>query len=150
MTRFEHSVVIERPLDEVWDYVIEPANNSVWQSMVTEVRREPGVPVEVGTKVEEVLQFLGRRFDVTLEVTELEPRRRSTVRAAEGPVPMTGSYTFEAVGTSTRFSMEGETDAHGLFKLAEPVFARMARRDWEHSCQTLKDLLEAETSTASP
>lgn len=150
MTRFEHSVVIERPLDEVWDYVMEPANDPVWQTMVSEVRREPGVPVVVGTEIEEVLQFLGRRFDVTLEVTELQPRTRSSVRAAKGPVPMTGSYTFEAVDGGTRFSMEGETDAHGLFRLAEPVFARMARRDWDHSCQTLKELLEAGTATGAP
>jgi len=48
MTRFEHSVVIERPLDEVWDYVMEPANDPVWQAMVSEVRREAGAPVEAG------------------------------------------------------------------------------------------------------
>ena len=149
MTRFEHSVVIERPLDEVWDYVMEPVNDPVWQAMVSEVRREAGAPVEVGTEIEKVFQFLGRRFEVTLEVTELEPRRRSSVRSAKGPVPMTGSYTFEAVDSGTRFSLTGETDAHGLFKLGEPVFARMARRDWEHSCQTLKELMEA-GATGSP
>jgi len=149
MTKFEHSVVIERPLEEVWAYVMEPANDPVWQAMVTEVRREPGVPVEVGTEIEEVLQFLGRKFDVTLEVTELEPGKFSSVRAAKGPVPMTGSYVFESSGGGTRFSMVGETDAHGLFKIGEPVFARMARREWAHSCETLKDLLEAGAASAS-
>jgi hypothetical protein len=39
--------------------------------------------------------------------------------------------------------MTMETDAHGFFKLAEPVFGRMARRDVTTSCEHLKDLLEA-------
>jgi hypothetical protein len=39
--------------------------------------------------------------------------------------------------------MSMETDAHGFFKLAEPVFARMARRDVAASCEHLKDILEA-------
>jgi hypothetical protein len=39
--------------------------------------------------------------------------------------------------------MTMETDAHGFFKLAEPVFARMARRDLATSAEHLKDILEA-------
>ena len=39
--------------------------------------------------------------------------------------------------------MTMETDAHGFFRLAEPVFARIARRDMVTSCERLKDLLEA-------
>lgn len=150
MTRFEHSVLIERPLGEVWAYVMEPANDPVWQRMVVEVRRAAGAPVRVGTEIDEVLQFLGRRFDVTLQVTELEPMRRSSVRALSGPVPMSGSYAFEQADGCTRFSMQGEADAHGLFKLAEPVFARMARREWEHSCETLKELMEAGAAPWAP
>jgi hypothetical protein len=39
--------------------------------------------------------------------------------------------------------MTMETDAHGFFELAEPVLARMARRDIATSCEHLKDILEA-------
>ena len=72
--------------------------------------------------------------------------KRSAVKTVSGPVRMQGSYSFEPVDGGTRFSMEGETDAHGFFKLAEPVFARMVRRDWATSCENLKDVLEASDS----
>jgi len=147
VTTFQHSVVIERPLEEVWEYVIDPANDPVWQGMVTEVRSGGEEPLHVGSQIDEVFQFLGRKFDVTLEVTEHEPMSRSAVKASSGPVPMQGRYRFESVnGGATRFSIEGETDAHGLFKLAEPVFARITRREWDTSCKVLKDLLEARTT----
>jgi hypothetical protein len=37
----------------------------------------------------------------------------------------------------------GELDAHGAFKLAEPVFARITSRELEANLGHLKDLLEA-------
>jgi hypothetical protein len=150
MTKFAHSVMIKRPLEDVWAYVIEPANDPVWLGPVIEVRGGAGVPLEVGSEIQQVAQFLGRRFEVTLVVTEHEPMRRSSVRASASPVPVTGSYTFDPVDGGTRFSMEGETDAHGLFKLAEPVFARMARREWASSCEVLKELLEAGAKPGTP
>ena len=143
MTTFQHSVVIERPLEEVWDYVIDPANDPVWQGMVIEARSSAGEPMRVGTRIDEVVQFLGRKFDVTLEVTEHEPMKRSAIRASKAPVPMTGSYEFEPVDGGTRFTLQGETDAHGLFKLAEPAFARIARREWQTNLEQLKDVLES-------
>ncbi|CAN5127013.1 MAG: SRPBCC family protein [Nocardioidaceae bacterium] len=150
MTRFEHSVVIGRPIEAVWAYLIDPANNPAWQGPVIEVRRGAGVPLEVGSEIEEVMQFLGRRFDLTWVVTALEPMRRSAVRTSSGPVPMQGSYSFEPVADGTRFTLETEMEAHGFFKLAEPVFARMARREGTSSCEMVKELLEADATTVSP
>jgi uncharacterized protein YndB with AHSA1/START domain len=142
MTTFNHSITIDRPLEEVWEYVVDPANDPVWQGPVVEVLSGTEGPIEVGSEIQEVTQFLGRRFDITFEVTEHEPMTRSAVRSKAGPVAMQGTYRFEPVDGGTRFSMEGETNAHGLFKLAEPVFARMARREWATCCEQLKDILE--------
>ena len=93
MTKIEHSVVIGRPLKDVWTYVVDPAHNPVWQSPVSEVRPGAAVPLQVGSTFEEVMQFLGRRFDVTWTVTDYEPMSRSGVRMWAGPVPMQGSVT---------------------------------------------------------
>ena len=43
----------------------------------------------------------------------------------------------------TRFTALTDTDAHGFFKLAEPVFARLAERDFVANAERLKALLEA-------
>lgn len=145
MTRFEHSVVIQRPVDDVWDYVMETTNNPMWQGPMIEVRRPAGEPLELGSEIPEVASFLGRRFDLTLVVTEYEPRRKSAVRTSSGPVSLDGSYRFDAIDEgSTRFTTEAMVEAHGFFRVAEPVFAQLARREWESSCAALKDILEAE------
>ena len=143
MTKLQHTITIDRPVETVWDYVIDARNDPVWMSQVVEVGRGADQPLEVGLEIDEVVAFLGKRLAVTMLVTEHEPRRRSAIELKRTPVPGRGSYDLAAVNGGTRFTMSLETDAHGFFKLAEPVFARIARRDMVTSCERLKDLLEA-------
>ncbi len=143
MTKLQHTITIDRPLEEVWDYVIDARNDPVWMSQVVEVGRGADQPIEVGLEIDEVVSFLGKRLPVTMRVTEHEPRRHSAIELTRAAVPGRGSYDFAPAGDGTRFTMSLETDAHGFFRLAEPVFARIARRDIVTSCERLKDLLEA-------
>ncbi|MDP9293420.1 MAG: SRPBCC family protein [Actinomycetota bacterium] len=131
------------PVEDVWDYLMDSRNDVVWIPNVVEVGKGGDLPVEPGVEIEETYKFLGRQFPLTLKVTEHEPIRRSAVEVSGGPVPGRGSYDLAPDNGATRFTMTFETDAHGFFKLAEPVFARMARRDVITSCEHLKDVLEA-------
>ncbi|HEX6389973.1 MAG TPA: SRPBCC family protein [Solirubrobacteraceae bacterium] len=142
MTKLQHTITIARPVDEVWDYVMDARNDPVWHSQVVEVGRGADQPPAVGLELDEVISFLGKRMPVTLVFTEHEPKRRSAidVRAA---VPGRGAYDLAPDDGGTRFTMTVETDAHGFFRLAEPVFKRIAQRDVVTSCERLKDLLEA-------
>ena len=143
MTRIATSVTIDRPVDDVWSFAIDPRNDPVWQTNVIEVGRGADGPIETGTEIDETFTFLGRRFPVTLVVTDHQPPHRSAVSVSGAPVPGRGSYEFEPCEGGTRFTMTFEAEAHRLFKLAEPVFARLLRRDLAACCERLKDLLEA-------
>jgi uncharacterized membrane protein len=144
MTKIERSIVIERPVDDVWRFVHDWNNDPLWQTTLRESEQlTEGSPVAIGTRVREARQFLGVRVEVAWELTEYEPYRRSSIETASGPIPFSGSYLFESQNGGTRFTVAGELDAHGLFKLAEPVFARMTQRELETNLGHLKDLLEA-------
>jgi uncharacterized protein YndB with AHSA1/START domain len=142
MTKIEHAVTIGRPVQEVWDYLMDSRNDAVWITNVVEVGRGGDIPPAPGVEIEETYKFLGVRVPVVLTVTDHEPPTRSAVDV-RGLVAGRGSYRLDPVDSGTRLTMTMETDAHGFFKLAEPVFGRMARRDVTTSCEHLKDLLEA-------
>ena len=97
----------------------------------------------VGTTFLNVSQFLGKRLESTFEITEYEPNRRVSIKSTSGPIPLTGSTIFEEVEGGTKVSFEAEGDVGGLFKLAEPIVARTAQRQFEGNFLTLKDVLEA-------
>ena len=149
MTKIERSIVIRRPVDDVWDFVHDVANDRLWQTTLVESEQLTDGPMGVGTRVREVRQFLGLKLELAWEVTEFEPKRRSAIKGISGPVPLSGGYRLEPVDTGTRFTVSGELDAHGLFKLAEPVFARITSRELEANLGHLKDLLEAEREKAT-
>jgi len=143
MTKIERSIVIDRPVEEVWEFVHDTADNILWQTTLAESEKLTEGPMDVGTRVREVRHFLGLRIESTWEMTEYEPNRTSAIRGVSGPIPLSGSYRVEAFEGGTRFTVTGELDAHGVFKLAEPVFARIAGRELEANLGHLKDLLEA-------
>ena len=148
MTRIERSIVIGRPVGEVWEFVHDVANDRLWQTTLVESEQLTDGPMGVGTRVREVRNFLGLKVELAWEVTEFEPNRRSAIKGVSGPVPLSGGYLLEPVDGGTRFTASGELDAHGFFKLAEPVFARITARELDANLGHLKDLLEAESATA--
>jgi len=149
MTTIERSIVIGRPVDEVWGFVHDITNDALWQTTLAESEQLTDGPMGVGTRVREVRHFLGLRIELAWEVTEFEPYRTSAVKAVSGPVPLSGRYLLESLDAGTRLTVSGELDAHGLFKLAEPVFARITSRELEANLGHLEDLLEAASGDAS-
>ena len=100
--------------------------------------------VDVGTTFRNTSKFLGRQIESTYQVTENDPPHKQCVRITSGPLPGSGCYLYEpSDGGSTRFTQIFETEVGGFFKLAEPLVARVVRRQMETDMATLKDLLEA-------
>jgi uncharacterized membrane protein len=143
MTKIERSIVINRPIDDVFEFTHDLAKNPLWQTTLVEVELLTEGPMRVGASWKDVRRFLGKRIETVLELTEFEPSKSSAVKVVSGPVPFTGTYVYEPVDGGTRFTVTGELDAHGFFKLAEPVFARITARELEANLGHLKDLLEA-------
>ncbi len=66
-------------------------------------------------------------------------------KVTSGPVSgAEGGYTFESVDGGTRLTFVVEADTSGIIKLADPLVARMFKRQQETNLANLKDLLEAQ------
>src|ERR671917_1257327 len=143
--REEHTVVIERSVEEVFAFTTDPNNESLWQSTSLETEQTSEGEVEVGTTFRNTSKFLGRRIESTYQVTENDSPHKQCVRITSGPLPGAACYLFElADGGSTRFTQTFETEVGGFFRLAEPLVGRAIRRQTEADMATLKDMLEAE------
>jgi uncharacterized membrane protein len=148
VARAEHTVVIGRPADEVFEFLTDFSNVPSWQSGSIDVR-EPDGPLGVGTTYVQVLRFLGKRIETTLEVTEFEPGRRFALKALSGPVPFEVRHTLEPADgqEATRLRVELEGEPGGFFKLADALVERNAQRQIERDFSTLKGLVEARGAT---
>ncbi len=142
----EESVVINRPLQEVFDYVANRENLPEWSAPIQEVRKETQGPLlEEGARFTTVAKFLGRRFETPFEVSVHEPPRRHTDRSTGGPFPQEYTHIFEEVaGGGTRLTEVTDGEPGGFFRLAGPLLEIAVRRQFRADLETLKDLLEAQ------
>ena len=142
----EESVVINRPLQEVFDYVANRETLPEWSAPIQEVRKETQGPlVEEGARFTTVAKFLGRRFETPFEVSVHAPPRRHTDRSTGGPFPQEYTHIFEEVaGGGTRLTEVTNGEPGGFFRLAGPLLEIAVRRQFRADLDTLKDLLEAQ------
>jgi hypothetical protein len=142
MSRIERSIVIARPIDALFRYVHDPANDASWQTTLIESTQLDEGPVGVGTQIRERRRFLGIQVEMTKEVTEYEPPTRSSFRMVSGGAPMSGEYLLQSEGAATKLTAIGYVEPRGFFQWAEPLFTAMAGRELEASLGHLKDLVE--------
>jgi uncharacterized membrane protein len=143
MARVEASVVINRPLEEVFAFASNPENDMQWESDVSDVEQTSEGPMGVGATYRGVIHFLGQRLEWASEVTHFEPNERVHFKLAAGPLDLEESCTFEPVEGGTRVTVVYGGDPGGFFKLAEAVVVRMFQKQIEGNLANLKDVLEA-------
>jgi uncharacterized membrane protein len=145
--RFEASVEIERPVEEVFGYVADLENLPEWAGPVIEVRDiQIATPEQLrqGDRFTAVAKFLGRRFEAPCEVIDYLENRQFSFRSTGGPVPQEFTYLFEPTLEGTHLTQSVEAEPGTFFRLAGPLFEAAGRRQINNDLETLKDLLEAE------
>lgn len=137
------SIEIERPREEVAAFAGDPGNATSWYENIKSVEWETEPPVAVGSRMAFVAQFLGRRLAYTYEVLELVPGERLVMSTAQGPFPMTTTYTWEDTAAGgTRMTLRNAGEPSGFAKVGAPMMARAMRRANEKDLERLKTLLE--------
>lgn len=137
-------IVINRPLAEVAVYVGDPSNAPEWYRNIESVEWQTALPITVGSRMDFVAHFLGRRLAYTYEVVELVPNERLVMRTAQGPFPMETSYQWTAAGESaTRMSLRNRGEPSGFAGMAAPLMSAAMRRANQKDLSRLKTLLEA-------
>src|SRR5437867_4057671 len=75
MGRVQNSVRIDRPVSEVFAYVVDPSNTPRWNSTVL-ASTSSDASVRVGTTIRSRVRFLFREREIEAKVIALEPHSR--------------------------------------------------------------------------
>lgn len=135
MAAVDVETVIDRPMEVVCAYAGDPTNAPEWYVNIRSVDWQTPPPVEVGSRMDFVAQFLGRRIAYTYEVVELVRGQRLVMRTQQGPFPMETTYTWSPAGEGrTRMTLTNRGEPKGFAALSGPLMERAMRR------ATTKDL----------
>jgi hypothetical protein len=143
--------VIARPRAEVAAFAADPDNATAWYVNIKAVEWRTPPPLEVGSQIAFVAEFLGRRIEYTYEVREHLPGERFVMSTADGPFPMETTYTWEDAGDgATRMTLRNRGEPSGFSKVGAPLAARAMRRANTKDLRDLKALLEGRARPGAP
>jgi uncharacterized protein YndB with AHSA1/START domain len=139
MINIERSIVIDRPVEQVFAYVTDASKAPGWQGGVEAVE---GQASTVGSQYTEVRKFMGREMRSVLELTAFEPNARWAAKVVKGPVPYEVSIQFEPSDGGTRLTTRVDGEPTGFFKVAEGMVKGQLEKSIEEDIKRLKGILE--------
>jgi Polyketide cyclase / dehydrase and lipid transport len=151
--RIEGEIVIERPVDEVFDFVADARNEPRYNPRMLRAEKLTPGPVGLGTRFRDEFKSVGRPAEVTIEVVGYERPRRLTDSIHLSTMEIRGGLAFDPVPAGTRMRWSWELMPRGVFRLMTPVVAHIGRRQERRIWAGLKRVMEAQealSSTAAP
>jgi len=142
--KVEESIVINRPISDVFPFVSNFENLPQWESNFQKVKLLTATPTGVGTTYQCELKLPGQTATSKFEITEFEVNKKIAFEAEPaGPAKPNGSFRFETVPGGTKVTLLPRPEFRGFFKLLEPMMAGYVRKQNQAHLSTLKRILEA-------
>ena len=104
MAHAEKTVVINRPVESVFDFVLNGANNKLWRSSVLDIKPLDAVPYGVGSRFEQGLKGPTGRIPGDYALTEVRLNELIAFQVTAGPARPTGVYRFKRQDGATELT----------------------------------------------
>jgi carbon monoxide dehydrogenase subunit G len=141
--RLSTSLVVERPVEEVFRFLSNRENDPKWESQTVEVIKTSEGTIGAGTTWRQVTRILGQDMVGEIVFAEYKENEKITTKSRSGSIPVTARMTFRPVPAGTLLEVAIEVELGGLLGLAEPLAAAAFRRQLRSSFGNLKKLLES-------
>ena len=143
MIELEHSVVINRPVQEVFSYITEVKNLPTWMTELVDAKLTSKGHIGVGSTINTSVNLLGRQLENTQQLTEYELDSKFAIKSTSGPVHTEDEFIFKPDSDGTIVTRITKGELGGFLKLTEPLIVRMLDRQFDNNFANLKDLLES-------
>jgi carbon monoxide dehydrogenase subunit G len=143
--RFEGTTVVDRPIEQVFDFLADGTNDPKFSPRVLEIAKATDGPVGVGTVFKSTVKDAGVKTNREFEITEFErpTRIRWAERSKNQVTAPEGGYDLAPEGSGTRVTIHNVLEGHGIGKLFAPLALRSARKGADQFAQSIKSAVEA-------
>jgi hypothetical protein len=149
--RNEASVVIDRPIDEVFRLTIEHV--AEWSIIVVEDEVIDEMPDGVGTTFRTVTEDKGRRMEFRGVVTKHDPPHTHAIHLTGDMFDIETAYVFEDLSGRTRVTQFADVTGKGFFKWFMLLFGWMMNKSHckasDNELNSLKRFCEQQPVPAS-
>jgi uncharacterized membrane protein len=133
------TIVIDRPVDVVFDYVIDLSNDANWRTGVDESGWQSGESLGPGA----LGYTLAGNQKAEWRVVSYTAGERVDWEFFSGPLKGRGGYRLVPVDGGTEFTLVADVEPTGWLKLLGPIFTWIGRRQNQRDVEKLRDILES-------
>jgi uncharacterized protein YndB with AHSA1/START domain len=136
------STTIDRPVDEVFAYVVDVTNDPAWHTDALEARKMTEGPIGMGTRWHVRFKPSMGVSEGDMDVVAFQANRTQVMHGQLGPMEPTLTYLVEPANGGTRFTRRVQIKVSGWMRIMEPLMGMMTRKRSAGFVQNLKRLLE--------
>jgi len=143
--RFEATVVIDRPIEQVFSFLADGENDPKFSPRVQEIRQTTDGPPGVGTVFASVVKDAGMKTKREFELTAFDAptRIRWRERSKNLVTVPEGGYDLSPAGEGTELTVFNQMEGHGLGVLIAPLALSSARKGADAFAHAIKAAVEA-------
>jgi uncharacterized protein YndB with AHSA1/START domain len=143
--RFGATVVIDRPIDEVFAFLADGENDPKFSSRVLEIAKTTAGPPGVGTVYASTVKDAGMKTKREFELTEFEaPTKIRWAETSKNLVMASeGGYDLTPEGDGTSLAFFNVLEGHGPGVLFAGLALRSARKGADAFARAIKTAVEA-------
>lgn len=143
---FEATVVVDRPIEEVFDFLADGENDKKFSPRVLEITKKTDGPIGEGTVYASTVKDAGIKTEREFELVVFErPTRLRWRELSSAPVVVPeGGYDLVTEGAGTKVTLFNELEGRGFGKLIKGFALRSARKTADDMVGSIKTAIEAE------
>jgi uncharacterized membrane protein len=134
------TTVIKRPVEEVFDYVMDVSNDVNWRTGIDETAWQDVKSSDPGT----VGYTIAGGTKAVWRIIEFTPNESITWEFLSGPFDGRGGYRVLPVEGGTQFTLYADIVPTNWFKYLGPIFDWVGRRQNQADVEKLRDILESQ------
>jgi len=142
----QSTVIINRPIKEVWAFFKDPNNLKLWLGGFQRYEQVSGTPGTVGAKAKHYFIERGKELVLDEEIIEVIPEKKFLGILGSPMMVNTVTNYFNDFGNDqTEYSLSSDTQFKGFFwKQVGPLMKGEFKKRQENDLQKLKQVLESQ------
>lgn len=141
MIQHEVTIHLDRPVEQVFAFLIDTSKLTTWQSNLIKSEQITEGPLHAGSRFREVRRMGRQESEIEAEITALETNKRLETKTVTRPQAMV-SYWLTPEQGGTRLKYKFVLITSGLMRLLEPMIAGSIKKETKSDFETLKQILE--------
>lgn len=150
MAKISGHITIDRPIGEVFDFVVDERNEPLYNPELLRSEKVTAGPIGVGTRFRATHRQGKHTIDMTVEVTDYVRPRRMASMTTTSKFDVEGKLSFDPVRTATKMGWEWEVRPKGTWRALTPIVGLVGGRSERACWEGLKRYLEHPQRRPSP